>query len=168
MDENTEILNNFLMDVFNEILKTEERCITENHFTNLSVKELHVIEAVCHAEDKDGDNCASALAKNLNITGGTLTTAVGALEHKGYLIRQRDSKDKWIVHISATESGRAANEAHKKFHHQMIEDILFVLDEEELPVFVKALGSIATFFKAKYGRKNISARSLIEELKHKD
>ena len=43
MDENTEILNNFLMDVFNEILKTEERCITENHFTNLSVKELHEI-----------------------------------------------------------------------------------------------------------------------------
>ena len=70
--------------------------------------------------------------------------------------------------ISTTESGRAANEAHKKFHHQMIEDILYVLDEEELPVFVKALGSIATFFKAKYGQKNISARSLIEELKHKD
>ncbi len=156
------------MDVFNEILKTEERCITENHFTNLSVKELHVIEAVCHAQDRDGDNCASTLAKNLNITGGTLTTAVGALEHKGYLLRQRDSRDKRIVHITATETGRAANDAHQKFHHQMIEDILYILDDEEIPVFVKALGSIATFFKAKYGHKNITTKKLIEELKHSE
>ena len=64
----------------------------------------------------------------------------------------------------ATELGRKANDAHNKFHRQMIEDILYVLDPEETKVFVKALGSISTFFKVKRSNKRITTSNIINEI----
>lgn len=148
--DKAEKMNSFLVNVFNEVLKTEESNIQK--YGDLSLREIHVIEAVCNAEQ--GDNCATAIAENLRVTAGTLTTAVSVLEKKGYLIRNKDAKDKRVVRILATEKGREAKIHHDEFHRHMVDDILQTLTEEEATVFVRALESIGVFFAAKAGREN--------------
>ncbi|MBR4878868.1 MAG: MarR family transcriptional regulator [Clostridia bacterium] len=144
------IINKFLVEAFNEILKSEEISLSKG-FRNLSVKEMHVIEVVCEGE-KTGDNIANILAKRLKVTAGTLTTAVSLLEKKGYLVRERDINDKRIVRITATESGWKAQEYHRQFHEKMVGAILEKLDEEESKVLVKALGHVTEFFRNEYNQ----------------
>lgn len=150
MSQESISLNQFLVEVFNEILKTEESCILKTGFSNLSLKELHVIEAVCSAEKK-GTSCrASDIAAQLRVTAGTLTTSVSQLEKKGYLLRKKDKQDKRVVHVCSTELGRSADLRHAQFHQEMVEDVLATLTEQEVAVFIKALESVSTFFQAKY------------------
>ena len=152
MEQKHIALNRFLVEVFNEILKTEESCIASSGIKNLSLRELHVIEAVCNAENKNSDNRATAIAADLRITAGTLTTTVSLLEKKGYLQRIREAKDKRVVHICSTELGKMANERHAQFHAEMIDNVLRSLTDEEATIFVHALKSINTFFKVKYDK----------------
>lgn len=142
------VLNKFLVEIFHEILKIEEKCISVSRFKNLSVREMHVIEAVCDAAAEGASQKAADIAKRLNITAGTLSTAVSLLEKKGYLLRRRDKSDKRVVRIYPTSIGHEANAVHKEFHVAMVNDILTVLSKEELPIFLHALSKLCTFFKS--------------------
>ncbi len=81
MKGNRAELNRFLVEVFDEILKTEEESLAGS-FSDLSLRELHLIEEVCRAEDEARDNRATAIAAAQRVTAGTLTTAVSLLERK--------------------------------------------------------------------------------------
>ena len=98
MENRGKELNLFLVRVFNEILRTEERDLAVR-FEDLSLRELHLIEEVCRAEEEGRDNRATAIAAAQRVTAGTLTTAVTLLEKKGYLERRRDEKDLSLIHI---------------------------------------------------------------------
>jgi DNA-binding MarR family transcriptional regulator len=149
MDQNERLLNRFLVEVFYEILRTEEQCIGRAGFDNLTLKELHVIEAVCRAEEEGLDNRATAVARSLGVTPGTLTTAVALLEKKGYLFRQRDKGDRRVVFIRSTELGRVANKHHEGFHQEMVQSVMEALNPEEFGIFLMSLERISTFFKNK-------------------
>ena len=92
-------LKYFLVKVFNDVLKTEEGCLSTGEFKDLSIREMHIIESVCRANDNGTDNRASTIAQDQRITAGTLTTAVSLLEKKGYLFRKQDVKDKRVIRI---------------------------------------------------------------------
>lgn len=141
-----EKLNFFLVKVFNEILRIEEDCLQSDEFKDLSVREMHVIEAVCNADNDIGNNRASDIAEALHISAGTLTTEVALLEKKGCLLRRQDAQDRRIVRLYATERGKKANEAHQEFHRKMVSDVMNNLSEEEVNSLVKGLESLAEFF----------------------
>lgn len=150
MDAQREDLNRFLVEVFNEILTTEELSLAQES-GDLSLRELHLIEEVCRAVDLGRDNRSTAIAAAQRITAGTLTIAVNQLEKKGYLERRRDDKDKRVVRIFPTEKARRAEESHARFHEELVSHILEALSPEESIVFRRALGSVAEFFRRKYG-----------------
>lgn len=152
MNAQGETINRFLVEVFHEILKTEERAL-EAQRPDLSVREFHLIEEVCQAVDQGRDNRATAIAAAQRVTAGTLTTAVNALEKKGYLERRRDCEDRRAVRIYPTEKGWQANELHTEFHKEMVEDVLCALNEEESQIFIRALSSVTEFFRQKYAAK---------------
>jgi DNA-binding MarR family transcriptional regulator len=152
MENSRPALNHFLVDVFNEILKTEEACVADSGFSDLSLREMHVIEAVSALAETNG-NSAAEVASALRITAGSLTTAVSLLERKGYLTRFRDDKDKRVVRIVPTDSGREANRVHKAFHEEMVGYVLTALSPEEAVLFVRSLKSVSDFFKLKYKEK---------------
>ncbi len=137
-------INNFLVRVFNGVLRTEEASLRTKEFKNLSIREMHIIEAVCEANEY-GKNTASEIALSQKITGGTLTATISNLEKKGYVIRQRDERDKRMVRILPTERGKTANELHQTFHHEMVSKIISVLSGEEQTVFIKALAAVQRF-----------------------
>jgi DNA-binding MarR family transcriptional regulator len=107
---------------------------------------MHVIEAVCNADDRTGNNRASDIAQTLHISAGTLTTEVALLEKKGCLLRRQDAQDRRIVRLYATGRGKRANEAHQEFHHRMVSDVIENLSEEETESLVKGLESLSIFF----------------------
>ena len=149
-----EVLNQFLVEVFGQILKAEAACLAGK---DLSLRELHLIDAVCRAVDQGGDNRSTAIAAALGITAGTLTSAVNLLEKKGYLLRRRDERDKRVVHLLPTERGRVADARHRDFHRQMVAHVLDGLTvtqghrggltDEEAECTLRALGRVAEFFR---------------------
>lgn len=150
MEKHQEILNGFLVEVFDQILKTEEERLSVDGFLDLSLKEMHLIEAVVAANNIQGaDNRSAAIAAKLRITAGSLTTAAALLEKKGYITRNKDEKDKRVVRLKPTASGMNAHAHHEVFHREMVEDVLSVLTPEEATTFVRALSSVAGFFRSK-------------------
>ena len=146
-DNNRGAINAFLVDVFNTILKAEEYAISRK-YPKLSVKEVHLIEAVCNLQD--ADNRATAVAAKLRITPGTLTTAVSFLEKKGYIMRRRDNNDRRVVRIYPTDAALEVYKYHEEFHKEMVDSLLDDLTEEEARMFTKGLKHVTKFFKEKY------------------
>ena len=71
-------INSFLVDVFNDVLRLEEDDLARGPYKNLSVSEMHVLEAVDSAA---GGETMRELAARLRVTASTLTEAArGALE----------------------------------------------------------------------------------------
>ena len=71
------IMNQFLVEIFHEVLRREDAAIASGGFQNLSAREVHVIEAVCEAETRgEGENSSAEIARRLGITAGTLSAAV--------------------------------------------------------------------------------------------
>lgn len=148
MEERGRVLDRFLVEVFGEVLRTEEHSLARRA-ERLSLRELHLIEAVCRAVDEGRDNRSTAIAAERQITAGTLTTAVSALERKGYLERRRSPRDKRVVRIYPTEKGREAQRRHAAFHRELVEEVLAVLSKDEARVFTRALDRLTGFFRQK-------------------
>lgn len=150
-------INRFLVEVFDQILRREEEVLT-TEYPELSLREIHLIDAVCRAADHGTDNRATAIAAVQGVTAGTLTTAVNLLERKGYVERQRDEKDRRAVRILPTPLARKAESAHREFHRKMVEQVLDGLSPEESGALVNALGKLASFFSPADGKGSNEAQ----------
>lgn len=140
--DNREVINDVLVNLFNEILRLEEEAIITDKYKDISNNDMHIIEAV----GLGGGNMSSIAAK-LKITVGSLTTSMNSLVKKGYVKRERSEKDRRVVFIQLTNKGRMAYHHHAEFHRQMTEAVLAELNEDETEVLVKALDGLRKFFR---------------------
>ena len=139
---NYEVLHDILVKLFQEILDVESKALITSEFKDISVNDMHIIEAIGEREPKN----MSSVAKIMSVTVGTLTIAINSLVKKGYVHRERSEEDRRVVLISLTEKGKKANAHHMKFHDGMIQAVLKDLNEEQQEVLVKALMNLRTFF----------------------
>ena len=112
-------LNSILVKLFNDILNIEEKALITEEFKDISVTDMHIIEAIGIAEPRT----MSMISKSLGVTMGTLTTGINGLVRKGYVVRNRSDRDRRIVYASLTEKGIAAYHHHMKLHRSMIDGI---------------------------------------------
>ena len=138
-------LNELLVVLFKDINEIEEKAIRTGQYKNMTANDMHVIEAI----GLNGAKNMSAVAKALNVTTGTLTIAINSLVKKNYVERVRSEEDRRVVLVSLTSKGRKAFHHHKKFHDDMIAQIVKQLDEPEKQVLEKTLTTLAEFFKSK-------------------
>ena len=96
-----ETVNDVLVNLFNEIMDIEERALITPEYKDISVNDMHVIEAVGIRNPRS----MSAIAKDLSVTVGTLTIAVNHLVKKGYINRGRSEEDRRVVLVSLSEKG---------------------------------------------------------------
>lgn len=139
-------LNEFFVDCFYTILRNEEQSLENISNGKLSLKEIHVIEAITKTK-KRNENTHAGVARMLQITPGSLTVAVNVLERKGYVIKRRNEKDKRITYLELSELGEFINQHHEKYHDNMIEAVVRLTDENEQKVLTSALKKIAQYFK---------------------
>lgn len=142
-------LNELLVNLFNDILQIEEDALKIDEFNNLSITEIHVLEAI----GSDDSRNMSSVARDLDITIGTLTIAINNLVRKAYVDRVRCDKDRRIVLISLTDKGKEVYRHHEQFHEEMINTTISRLSDEEMKVLISALGNINSYFKEKYNLK---------------
>ena len=144
--ESESVLNKLLVQLFRDILDIEEKCLHNSEFSDLSVTEIHVIEAI----SIDKERTMSEVAYDLSITVGTLTTAINKLIKKGYVDRRRIEEDRRVVLITLTEKGKEVYKFHEEFHNDMIKYTIDSFSIEEETVLVSALKKISGFFEEKY------------------
>lgn len=136
-------INGILVHLFNEIMELEEKAIITDEFKDISNNDMHIIEAIGLGEDSN----MSSIAKKLNITVGSLTTSMNSLVNKRYAVRERSENDRRVVYIKLTEKGKKAFHHHADFHKQMTDSVIKSLKEEEIPVLLKTLNGLSTFFR---------------------
>ena len=139
-------LNELLVRLFKNILEIEAKCLITEEFNDISANDMHIIEAVGVQEPKK----MSEIANSLDITMGTLTKAMDALEKKGYVERKRSIDDKRVVKASLLEKGKMAYYHHEQFHRQMIEHARDGLSEQEMTVLIYALAKLVDYFNIVY------------------
>ena len=85
MEDAYKKINDILVQLVNEIWELEAKAIITDEFKDITNNDMHVIEAIGLEEGRN----MSYVAKKLNITMGSLTTAVNHLVKKMYVERNR-------------------------------------------------------------------------------
>ncbi|MBD5541828.1 MAG: MarR family transcriptional regulator [Lachnospiraceae bacterium] len=147
-----ETLNRLFVELFRDINNIEERQIKTGEFSNLTLNDMHVINAIGTEKAKN----MSSIAKTLNVTMGTLTIAVNGLVKKGYVERVRSEEDRRVVLVSLTAKGKKAYNRHGKFHQELIDAVAKQLSEEEQEILAKSLGDLHTFFQERKMNENLT------------
>lgn len=144
---NTEVLfNKLLVQLFNDILHIEEKSLKKTEVKDLSMTEIHTIEAI----GLEGERTMGEIAHDLRITVGTLTTAINKLIKKGYVERKRIEEDRRVVLVSLTGTGKQVYNIHYVFHDEMIKAIISEFTDEEERVLGLGLEKLNVFFEEKY------------------
>lgn len=146
MNEKLVLINKMLVEIYDDVNRIEEYSIKKGEFKDLSITEIHTIEAV----GLYGAKTMSEVAAALEITMGTLTTAVDKLIKKGYLERSRGSLDRRIVNINLTPRGKLAYRIHEKFHLDMVKAIMMDFSQEEEEILLNALSKLNKHLKEIY------------------
>lgn len=146
MNEKLVQINQMLVEVYDDVNRIEEYSIKKGVFSDLSITEIHTIEAV----GLYGSKTMSEVATKLEITMGTLTIAVDKLIKKGYLERSRSNTDRRIVNISLTNRGKLAYRIHEKFHLDMVKAIMLDFNPQEEEILLTALSKLNKHLKEIY------------------
>lgn len=120
------------------MLTLEEQCLKKLCSEDLSVRELHVIEAVSSLVP-GGKNSMAEIAKHLHLSPASLTTSVNVLVRKEYLSRRYSTDDKRVIFVTLTEKGEKVNSCYLDFVRGMIMKAGEKLDEASADSFIDAL-----------------------------
>ena len=141
MEPNLVTVKDYLVSVFNDILTIEESELKKSQFNDLSITEMHTIEAIGMYKKKT----SSEVAKELSITVGTLTVAINNLVKKGYVERLRSEDDRRVVKLGLTKKGKLLFRVHQHFHREMVKNILKGMEQEEEQALLRALKNLHDF-----------------------
>ena len=143
MNQNECMIDKVLVHLFNALLRIEEKTL-QKHVGPLSMREVHIIEAVCAAQAED--NTMTVLAATLRVTVGSLTVAIKTLERKGDGQRQRSETDKRRGHVIPLPPALEVEQHHRAFHRRMVEAVTTAVPSEQLDVLISSLHAISDYF----------------------
>lgn len=107
-------------DLFKTAMEIQAKYIRHSACNDLSLSEVHVLEAVALEEEPT----MSHVSTRLMITMGTLTTSVARIIEKGYLYKEKSVSDRRVCFLRLTKKGEFALKIHQDFHHKLEEMIL--------------------------------------------
>ena len=160
-ESNSNKLTNFLSIKLADILKIEE-LLNIGRPDGISLKEIHVIEAVSRAMKGQTPARATDIAGILRVAPGTLTTSMDSLEKKGYLIRIRDENDRRGVRVVLTEAGKNAQLMHHDFHKELANEILAEISTEEAQALIKSIEIIQSHYEKKISGRSGKVKILVD------
>ena len=147
----TDILNDYFLHSALHLLTLEEQCLRKKCAEDLSLRELHVIEAV-EALSESGKNTMAEIARYLRLSPASLTTAVNVLVKKEYLVRDYSPVDRRVIYVRLTEKGKAANRIYLDFVREMICCITEDIDEQSADRMIESLMKMGEYLEE--GTKN--------------
>ncbi|WP_070000676.1 MarR family winged helix-turn-helix transcriptional regulator [Cellulosilyticum sp. I15G10I2] len=145
MKGSIKIVNELLVELFNDILTIEKTALQNSRFSDLSITEMHVLEAIGETPRTMTD-----VAGQVGITVGTLTTSINRLVKKEYVVRKRSEDDRRFVEIELSHKGKLAYKVHESFHQTMVKAMVDKLSDEDNEVLINSLTRLNQFFKDQY------------------
>ncbi|MGL4799363.1 MAG: MarR family winged helix-turn-helix transcriptional regulator [Cellulosilyticaceae bacterium] len=145
MNQTVKVVNEILVELFNDILTIEKAALQSSPFNDLSITEMHVVEAIGL-----GSRTMTDVADQIGVTVGTLTTSINRLVNKEYVTRDRSKDDRRFVEIALTKKGKLAYRIHEAFHEEMVKHMIDELSNEDYKVLIDSLTKLNTFFKDTY------------------
>ena len=139
MDEFSARLNDLIVDTYRSVLKVEESMLKNSHGIDLSISEIHMLEAVGRGEGHR--RTISGLAEDLDITLPSVTVAINKLLKKGGR----------TVYVSLTRKGKKMDSVHRYFHENMVRSIISGMTEEEKQALYCGIQKLDAFLKRKIG-----------------
>jgi DNA-binding MarR family transcriptional regulator len=136
-----EQINLFLTGIFNRVLSIEEESLKDSHFSDLTIKEMHTIDAI---GEQNGSK-ASEIAQTLMVTISTVTTSLNHLEAKGYIRRVQSDEDRRVYHVVLTKKGNIIYRAHRHFHKKMVDRFVFNISQKDTEILKLGLKNLYDF-----------------------
>lgn len=141
-------LNDILVDTFNNILQYEEDLIRHSENIDLSIGEMHLIEAV-GKKDNNGKTI-SDLAQAQNVTLPSMTVAINKLFKKDYVTKEKSVHDGRVVYVKLTRKGLRIDRIHQYFHRRMVDEVSEEMSDHEKEVLIQGIEKLNSFFKRKH------------------
>ena len=145
MKDSIKVVNELLVELFNDILTIEKTALQNSKFSDLSITEMHVLEAIGY-----NPRTMTDVADQIGVTVGTLTTSINRLVKKEYVIRKRSEDDRRFVEIGLSDKGKLAYRIHESFHQTMVKAMVDKLSDEDNAVLINSLKRLNQFFKEQY------------------
>ena len=137
-------LNRLLVLAYRKINKLEEGILHSVSGMDLSISEMHLLEAV--GECKGEGIPLYELAQRMDVSPPTVTVAINKLTKKGFVIKRKSETDKRSVIVELTRVGKRMNAAHRYFHEQMVRDIDKLLTPSEREGMLRGMEQLNRFF----------------------
>ena len=144
MDEFSRELNQLLVSTYRDIGKLEAGMLHSVSGMEVSITELHLLEAIGESRDKGVVICE--LAQRMDLTPPTVTVAINKLVLKGYVVKTKSTVDKRSVIVTLTRLGKKVNAAHRYFHEQMVRNIEKLLSPAERDGMLRGIQQLNVFF----------------------
>lgn len=103
------------------------RLAERNSIGELTYSQFAVLEALYHI----GPMTAGEVSQKVLKSGGNLTLVIDNLERDGLVRRERDAKDRRVIHVHLTEAGKGKVEAVLPGHVAALVDEFKVLSASE-------------------------------------
>jgi MarR family 2-MHQ and catechol resistance regulon transcriptional repressor len=131
-----------LQDVVQDILK-QFQCVhtvaANGPHVELNMQELRVVEVL----GNEGPQMMRELADHLKVAVNSMTSIVDGLEHKILVQRQRSDKDRRVIHVELTDSGREIYQSLVNVNLRLFRSMLGALTEDEQEIFMVLFRKIA-------------------------
>lgn len=144
MDEFSRELNQLLVCTYRDVGKLEEGMLHSVSGMDVSIGELHLVEAIGVSKEKGVLICE--LAQRMELTPPTVTVAINKLAQKGYVLKTKSTVDKRSVIVTLTRAGKRINAAHRYFHEQMVRNIEKLLSPTERDGMLRGMRTLNEFF----------------------
>ena len=148
MNDREQRMADSLVSIFEKVLVAEEKSLQKDYFKNLSLAEMHALDAIGPYESRT----MTETAQILGVTVGTLTVAIDRLVKKGYVERCRDEKDRRVVRISLTRDGKLAARMHGKFHKVLAKHILEPYTDKEQDMLLGLVTDVEDYLNTQVSR----------------
>ena len=139
-------LNDLLTRGYRSVELMEEQMLRSSKNLNLSINEIHLLEAVGGGKNEESGRSISELSSRMGIRLPSVTAAVNKLAAKGYVEKRKAESDGRVVYVYLTKLGRKADLAHRYFHKKMVSSISASLTEEEKSAMLKGMEKLSRFF----------------------
>lgn len=147
MGSYSDFLSELLERTYYSVIQIEEHMVKGAKSLNLSIGEIHLIEAV--AKGQEEGKTISELSEMQSISLPSVTLAINKLVKKGYVVKSKSPQDGRVVNVTLTKRGQKVNNVHQHFHKLMIASVTDALSQEELDAMVKGIVKLNEFLEKK-------------------
>jgi DNA-binding MarR family transcriptional regulator len=130
-----------IIERLSKSMQDHEAMVTgQSEFANLSVTQIHYLDAIRHLEQPT----IGALADYQKVAKPTVTVALDNLERMGYITKISSADDRRVSHVHLTKKGLRISDLHDEIHRSYAAHFQKALGKRDCAQLVALLNIVIT------------------------